>query len=227
MLVGDPKSGKTSIVEALAVAFLEAGQCKPYFIRTADDFIAVAAYLQEGECALFICDDIFGQHELEIGKLNDWTNYFQSVMGLVDKNHRFVFTTRKYIYEQFANRSGLRSFFPDETDPSRYVIKLIGLKADEREQILEKHVEHSHLPAAVISETLKFKDQILSCKDFSPEVIRSLVSLLKMKEVTGRSADHRSVLDLGLEYSKTALRFCETPSLSHCRDRSLEIRPDH
>jgi hypothetical protein len=184
MLVGDPKSGKTSIVEALAVAFIEAGQCKPYFIRTADEFVSVAAYLQEGERALFICDDIFGQHELEAGKLEDWTNYFQSVMGLVDENHRFVFTTRKYIYEQFANRSGLRAFFPDEADPSRYVIKLSSLKSDEREQILEKHLEHSDLPAAVIAATLRLEDQILGCEDFSPEVIRSLVSLLKGKDTS-------------------------------------------
>jgi hypothetical protein len=182
MLVGDPQSGKTSIVEALAVAFMEAGECKPYFIRTTDEFIAVASYLEPGECALFICDDIFGKHELEAGKLEDWTNYFQSVMGLVDENHRFVFTTRKYIYEQFANRSGLRAFFPAEDNPSRFVIKLIDLKREEREQILEKHLANSDLSSAVISATLRSKDEILPCKDFSPEVIRSLVFRLRKKE---------------------------------------------
>lgn len=178
MLVGDPKSGKTTIVEALAIAFLEEGHFKPYFVRTTDEFFTIAAYLPVGDRALFICDDIFGQHELDSGKLEDWTNYFQSVMGLVDENHRFVFTTRKYIYEQFANRSGLRAFFPEEENPSRYVIKLSSLTKDEREQILVKHLQHSTLSVDTIRTTFKSKEQILACADFSPEVIRSLVSLL-------------------------------------------------
>lgn len=178
MLVGDPKSGKTTIVEALAIAFLEEGHFKPYFIRTTDEFFTIAAYLPPSDSALFICDDIFGQHELDSGKLEDWTSYFQSVMGLVDENHRFVFTTRKYIYEQFANQSGLRAFFPDEENPSRYVIKLSSLTEDEREQILVKHLQHSTLPVHTIIATFKAKEQILACADFSPEVIRSLVSLL-------------------------------------------------
>lgn len=178
MIVGDPKSGKTSIVEALAIAFLEEGHFKPYFVRTTDEFFTIAAYLPAGERALFICDDIFGQHELDSGKLEDWTNYFQSVMGLVDENHRFVFTTRKYIYEQFANKSGLRKLFPGEEDPSRYVIKLSSLTKDEREQILVKHLQHSTLPVDIIRTTFSAKEQILACPDFSPEVIRSLVSLL-------------------------------------------------
>jgi hypothetical protein len=178
MIVGDPKSGKTSIVEALAIAFLEEGHFKPYFVRTTDEFFTIAAYLPAGERALFICDDIFGQHELDRGKLEDWTNYFQSVMGLVDENHRFVFTTRKYIYEQFANKSGLRKLFPGEEDPSRYVIKLSSLTKDEREQILVKHLQHSTLPVEILRTTFLAKEQILACPDFSPEVIRSLVSLL-------------------------------------------------
>jgi hypothetical protein len=178
MIVGDPKSGKTSIVEALAIAFLEEGHFKPYFVRTTDEFFTIAAYLAAGERALFICDDIFGQHELDGGKLEDWTNYFQSVMGLVDENHRFVFTTRKYIYEQFANKSGLRRFFPEEENPSRYVIKLSSLTKDEREQILVKHLQHSTLPVEILRTTFSAKEQILACPDFSPEVIRSLVSLL-------------------------------------------------
>jgi len=90
MLVGDPKSGKTSIVEALAVALIEEGNFKPYFIRNTDEFFTFAAYLPASDNALFICDDIFGQHELDVGKLADWTDYFQSVMGLVNDNHRFV-----------------------------------------------------------------------------------------------------------------------------------------
>src|SRR5712692_407555 len=64
MIVGDPKSGKTSIVEALAVSFLETGSFKPYFIRTTDEFFKIISYLPPDHGALFICDDIFGQHEL-------------------------------------------------------------------------------------------------------------------------------------------------------------------
>jgi len=179
MLVGDTKSGKTTLVEALAVAFLEQGGFKPYFIRNPDEFFTIASYLSSDETALFICDDIFGQHELETAKLADWTDYFGSVMGAVHENHRFVFTTRKYIFEQFANRSGLRSLFPGESDPNRYIIKLNSLHRDEREPILEKHLEHSGLPPHIVRKTLRAKDEILGCEDFSPEVIRSLVALIK------------------------------------------------
>lgn len=181
MLVGDPKSGKTTIVEALALAFLEEGGFKPYFIRNTDEFFTITAYLPPNESALFICDDMFGKHELETGKLTDWTDYFQSVLGSVDEHHRFVFTTRKYIYQEFARKSGLATLFPGESDPNRFIIKLATLKRDEREQILEKHLEQSDLPSAKIDQALSAKEEILNCPDFSPEVIRSLVALLKSK----------------------------------------------
>lgn len=183
MLVGDPKSGKTTIVEALALAFLEHGGFKPYFIRNTDEFFTVSAYLAPDESALFICDDIFGQHELETGKLTDWTDYFQSVLGSVDEHHRFVFTTRKYIYQEFARKSGLGALFPGESHPNRFIIKLAKLKRDEREQILEKHLEQSDLPGTKINHAFRAKEEILDCEDFSPEVIRSLVAILKSKSL--------------------------------------------
>lgn len=193
MLVGDPKSGKTTIVEALAMAFLEEGGFRPYFIRNTDEFFNVSSYLPPSESALFICDDIFGQHELETGKLTDWTDYFQSVLGSVDEHHRFVFTTRKYIYQEFARKSGLGALFPGESEPNRFIIKLAKLKRDERDQILEKHLEQSDLPRTKIAQALRAKEEILDCEDFSPEVIRSLVAILKsrtLEEVPQTISDH-------------------------------------
>jgi hypothetical protein len=168
MLVGDPKSGKTSIVEALAVSISEEGRFKPHFIRTTDELFTIISYLTPDEGALFICDDIFGRHEIDFAKLDDWADYFQSVMGLIDENHRFVFTTRKYIYEQFANRTGMRSLFPKESDAARHVIKVSRLTKDEREQILEKHLTASDLASETIHTALSAKEEILACKDFSP-----------------------------------------------------------
>ncbi len=139
----------------------------------------MTSYLPPNERALFICDDIFGQHELETGKLTDWTDYFQSVLGSVDEHHRFVFTTRKYIYQEFARKSGLGTLFPGESDPNRFVIKLAKLKRDERDQILDKHLEQSDLPSSKINQALRAKEEILDCEDFSPEVIRSLFAILK------------------------------------------------
>lgn len=240
MLVGDPKSGKTTIVEALAVAFLEEGEFRPYFIRNADEFITVAAYLPKSDKALFICDDIFGQHELDSVKLADWTDYFRSVMGLVDERHRFVFTTRRYIYEEFARKSGLRSFFPDDNDPTRYVIKLKALVRNEREQILEKHVETSDLPSGVISLTLAAKEEIMQCEDFSPEVIRSLIGLLKSKmlsEVAATISNHikhpnQYLYDLfdGIAIDKRLLllsvAIAPTKNVSSVESRFLEVLKD-
>jgi hypothetical protein len=54
----------------------------------------VDAYLPPNEKALFICDDIFGQYDLDAEKLTEWTEYFKSVMGNIAENRRFVFTTR-------------------------------------------------------------------------------------------------------------------------------------
>jgi hypothetical protein len=183
MLVGNPKSGKTSIVDAISLCFLEEGAYKPYFIRNTDEFFTITSYVPASEGAIFICDDIFGKHELDQIRLRDWTDYFQSVMGLIAPNNKFVFTTRQYIYEEFANKSGLRAFFPDEDDPTRYVIKLSKLSKEEREQILEKHLAFSDLSTEVIELALQMRQEILTCEDFSPEVIRSLVSLLAKTEV--------------------------------------------
>lgn len=59
------------------------------------------------------------------------------------------------------------------------MIKVSHLTKDEHEQILEKHLTTSDLASETIRTTLSAKEQILACKDFSPEVIRSLVSLLR------------------------------------------------
>lgn len=183
MLVGNPKSGKTSIVEALSLCFLQDGKFKPFFIRNTDEFFTITAYLPSSEGALFICDDIFGKHELDQSKLQEWMDYFQSVMGLVEVNRKFIFTTRQYIYEEFANKSGLRAFFPNESDPTRYVVKLSKLLEDEREQILEKHLLTSSLSTEIIELVRTSQEKILECKDFSPEVVRSLVALVSKAKV--------------------------------------------
>jgi hypothetical protein len=178
MLVGNPKSGKTSMVEALALCYLNDDRFKPYFIKNTDEFFTISAYLPQDECALFICDDIFGVHELDPNKLAEWTDYFQSVMGLIESNRKFIFTTRQYIYEQFASRSGLRAFFPEENDPSRYIVKLKDITYDEREQILNKHLLLSNLSRHKKELVQAATEEILSCKDFSPEVIRSLIPII-------------------------------------------------
>lgn len=178
MLVGNPKSGKTSIVEALSLCFLEEGKFKPHFIKSTDEFFTITTYLPPSEGALFICDDIFGKHELDQSKLSDWTDYFQSVVGLIDENRKFIFTTRQYIYEEFANKSGLRAFFPNETDTTRYVVRLNELSDDERDQILDKHLRTSNLSIEAIELVQNSKEEILECKDFSPEVVRSLIALI-------------------------------------------------
>lgn len=183
MLVGDPKSGKTSIVDAIAIYFLQEGSYKPYFIKNTDEFFSYNAYLPEGERALFICDDIFGVHELDRSKFKDWADYFQSVLGLVQPNRKFLFTTRKYIYEEFANKSDLRNFFPKTDDPNRYVVKLGDLAKNEREQIIEKHLSSSNLSTDAISLVASRKEDILQSKDFSPEVVRSLMALLANIEI--------------------------------------------
>ena len=183
MLVGNPKSGKTSIVEALSLCFLQDGQFRPFFIRNTDEFFTITSYLPASEGALFICDDIFGKHELDQSKLQDWTDYFQSIMGTIAANRKFIFTTRQYIYEEFANKSDLRVFFPNENDPARYVLELSELSRDERQQILEKHLLTSNLSSHVIELVRASEDEILDCKDFSPEVVRSLIALIEKAKV--------------------------------------------
>jgi hypothetical protein len=195
MLVGDIKSGKTTVIEALALSFLEEGLYKPYFIRNTDELFNIASLLDPSESALFICDDIFGQHELDPIKLADWSNYFKTVMGLIEANRKFLFTTRRYIYEEFANKSGLRLFFPEEDDPERLVVRLKELTQEEREQILEKHILHSTLGSKKSTLVMQYKDLILSCKDFSPEVIRSLVGVIaktKLSDIPTIIAQHIS-----------------------------------
>lgn len=182
MLVGNAKVGKTSIIEALSLCFLEEADYKPYFIRNVDELVAIVSY-SESKRLLLICDDIFGKHDLDVTKLSEWTDYFQSVMGLIDSNHKFLFTTREYIYKEFADRSGLRSFFPNEKDPTRFVIEVNELSVIEREQILEKHLLSSSLAPSGIQRVLVSKQEILSSKDFSPEVIRSLVGLLSITPI--------------------------------------------
>ncbi len=184
MLVGNPKTGKTSIIEALALCFLQEGRFTPYFIRNTEEFFDYVAYLPEDEGALFICDDIFGIHELDEGRYADWADYFTTVVGSIDSNHKFLFTTREYIYREFQRKSGLKAFFPDVDDPTRYVIEISELASEEREQILEKHLFTSNLSPQAIELVVQAKQEILACKDFSPEVIRSLVSLVAQRQLS-------------------------------------------
>lgn len=178
ILSGPPKSGKTFNAEIIGYNYsLQEGQ-EIIIVYKPED---VESYYNENRKQLFICDDAFGKHQLSSNH-NEWFRTLLTIFSLVDDNHKFIFTSREYIYRGFANLmdEDLNEFL------NKILVESHNYSIQEKNALLHRYTIKSNLGLhnkKLILESLK---TLTKHKNFSPETIRAFFSNLP-NSLTGKN----------------------------------------
>ena len=170
LMSGPPKSGKTYNAEILALYYL--GQMHFDVLRI-DEPEEIEKFYDQTKKQYFLCDDAFGLHELSYSNAEDWDRKLISILSLADENHKFVFTSRIHIYRAFLNY--VKNF--EDNYLEKVLVESSKLSDGERSAILYKYLINSSIDEEEKKFLLKFEDQIINHKNFSPETVRSFFIL--------------------------------------------------
>lgn len=187
LLSGPPKSGKTFNAEMILLAKFTTQQFIPYKIDTPEDF---AKYYNKNEKQIFLFDDAFGRHDIEIYRADVFNRKLELIFELVDDNHNCIFTSREYIYKAFSN-------YADENVEkliTKINVEVNQLTLGEKESLLHRYFEIA-FPDTFDSYTI-YIHGFISHKKFSPETIRAYFDNAK----TFNLEEFRSHLDLPDKY---------------------------
>jgi len=171
VLAGPPKMGKTCTAYALAASF-SALSYEVFDLRNQRDFYD--AYRDDAK-QLFICDDVFGEISMHASQRDDWTRGFLRLLGSLDRDHKLVWTARKYILKEALSSSRLREERPALATTDTVTIAVDHLSRLEKAMILYNHARVKDFPDKV-REYLRGKAciAITDHPNYSPESIRQL-----------------------------------------------------
>jgi hypothetical protein len=164
LLSGPPKSGKTFTAEMIMFNILFDESFSPYKMDKVDDFDNI--YNKEQK-QVFLLDDIFGKHDIDIYRADSVDRKFEIIFELIDDNHKCIFTSREYIVRAFSDYS--------DSELSKLISKIIvdtdKLTLGEKESIFTRYYKLKFPLLDALSDSAI--DTIVRNKNFSPETIRS------------------------------------------------------
>ncbi|MGB7512083.1 MAG: hypothetical protein WBP54_12460, partial [Pelodictyon phaeoclathratiforme] len=171
VLSGPPKMGKTCIAYALAAAF-SALKYEVYELRNQKDFYV--AYRNDTK-QIFICDDVFGDISMNAAQRDDWSRGLLRLIRSLGRDHKLVWTARKYILNEAFASSRLKEERPELAKTDMVTVAVDDLSRQEKAMILYNHSRVAHFPDEVRS-YLRGKAciTITDHPNYSPESIRQL-----------------------------------------------------
>ena len=168
ILSGPPKSGKTFNAEILALDFAVYENYQPILI---DDPEEVESSFEITRKQIFICDDAFGKYGLSY-KAEEWFLKLDRIFNLGDESHRFIFTSREYIFRAFTNfgNDSAKAFL------EKIIVESHNYSSQEKLAILNRYTITSKLSDYDKASILNNEITLTNHKNFSPETIRAFFS---------------------------------------------------
>jgi len=162
LLSGPPKTGKTFTAEMIAFNLFLNDEFIPYPITNIDLFFE---YFDPQKKQLFLFDDSIGKHNLEFYRADALNRSVDSVVQSVDKNHKFIFTSREHIFKNYLG-------YTDSSTLTNYVVKVnvsfSHWTPDEKESLLYRYYKLAY------NEEFPYKATVFtSHKNFEPETVRA------------------------------------------------------
>ncbi|WP_299534152.1 hypothetical protein [Ulvibacterium sp.] len=162
LLSGPPKSGKTFTAEMIIFNkhFLE--EFIPYNIIDIHDF---DRFYDTSKKQIFLFDDTFGKYELDFNRADLINRKLEFIFDLSDNNHKFIFTSREYIFRAFINYS-------DKEIKS--IIERINVDVNMLSQIEKESIFFRYFKLNTGLSDIKFDlAPLINKANFTPEVVRS------------------------------------------------------
>lgn len=170
VISGAPKMGKTCTANAITASFA-ASNFTIIDVRSQQDFYDI---LDEDEDQLFICDDVFGDIALNAERRDDWSRSLSSLLRILGKKHRLLWTARTYIFKEAIEASKLAEERPSLLAKDNIVVSVNDLRRLEKAMILYNHAKKAQLPERVKEFLRSNCLKIVDHECFAPESIRQL-----------------------------------------------------
>lgn len=165
LLSGPSKSGKTFTAEMILFFYFST---KSYQIYKIDNLQELNRCYVKSQNQVFLLDDAFGRYNLDDSLADNFDRKLGYLSELTDQTHKFVFTSREYIYKAFLNYS-------DESNLKfieKINIEVHLLTIYEKESIFLRYLSYS-VPLVENNIDNEQLEQIVNHKNFSPETIRA------------------------------------------------------
>lgn len=170
LLLGNPSSGKSAIGAILATLASDAPNQTVLALTSPQEF--EASWNPDDPNRFFWIDDAFGSNVLREDYIESWASAFRKVQAAITRGNRFLFTSRRHIYEAAKRRLGTRNLplFSNELA----VVDVGDLTLEERAQILYNHVNFGRQSQSWKSAAKAHLDAVAAVPNFLPGIAERL-----------------------------------------------------
>lgn len=170
LLLGDPSAGKSAIGAILSTIASDDMRHTVLSLTSPRDF--ETHWNPNDPGAFFWIDDAFGANVLREDYVQDWTTIFRKVQAAIGHGNKFLFTSRRYIYEAAKLRLGARNL-PAFADGSA-VVDVGKLTSAEKAQILYNHVHFGNQTQSWKRAVKDHLDEVAGVDSFLPGIAERL-----------------------------------------------------
>ena len=170
LLLGNPASGKSTIGAILSTMAVEDEDHSVIQISTPQEF--VQHWNPDDKNRFFWIDDAFGSNVVDPGSVQQWAKEFSKVTAAIKGGNRFLFTSRRYIYNSAHRKLGSRNLALFRTGDA--VVNVGELTKLERGQILYNHIKHGDQEDDWKSKAKRHLASILEVPNFLPGISERL-----------------------------------------------------
>ncbi len=169
---GPPEVGKSFISAICSVVYSTEG-FEVYDISNPDDFFKVYNF---DVPQFFIADDALGSISYDPGLGDKWARNFSKVFPLLNKEHKLIWTARKYILQEAIHESRLGENDKEFPGISEVTVEVMELSTIQKAEILYKHAKYENLNKGQIKNVKNNAHRIIFHNNFTPERIRQLIN---------------------------------------------------
>jgi hypothetical protein len=197
VLEGPPEMGKTAIAEIIATTQLSLN----WQALVCQDPPAFFSLFDRKLSQVFVADDAFGRTEYDPTRGQKWEADLDRVLGMLDKNHWLIWTSRKHILERALHKLDLQGKARHFPRPGDVLVDSSKLTRDEKALILYRHSKAANLSAASRKLVKSRARQIVAHQSFTPERIRRFVGE-RLSDFSARYADRPNSEELITEINR-------------------------
>jgi len=172
LIDGPPEVGK-SLISAICSIVYSVDGFEVYDISNPDDFFKLH---NPDAHQFFIADDVVGSISYDPGLGDKWSRDFSKVLVFLNKDHKLIWTARKYILQEALHESRIGEINREFPGISEVTVEVKEISTVQKAEILYKHAKYENLNKNQIYNIKKYARKIIFHDNFTPERIRQLIN---------------------------------------------------